>query len=71
MKFKTIYSNTIWNTVFLMKFKMPFNEIIYIFNKAALHIAVEKGDIDMVKILLSCKSIDPNVLNVLKCNFQI
>ena len=71
MKFKTIYSNTICNTVFLMKFKMHFNEIIYIFNKAALHIAVEKGDIDMVKILLSCKSIDPNVLNVLKYNFQI
>lgn len=71
MKFKTIYSNTICNTVFLMKFKMSFNEIFYIFNKAALHIAVEKGDIDMVKILLSSKSIDPNVLNVLKCNFQI
>lgn len=71
MKFKTIYSNTICNTVFLMKFKMHFNEIIYIFNKAALHIAVEKGCIDIVNLLLQRHDIDVNAKLIRNYYLQI
>lgn len=36
-------------------------KLLNYFNKTALYVAVENEDIDMVKILLSSKTIDANV----------
>ena len=36
-------------------------KLLKYFNKTALYVAVENEDIDMVKILLSSKTIDANV----------
>ena len=47
-----------------MKFK------IFFFNeKAALHIAVEKGNIELIKILLSNPNIDINLYTILNIVF--
>lgn len=37
------------------------NEIYLNFNKTALFYAVQKKDIEMVKVLLSCQRIDVNI----------
>lgn len=37
-----------------------FKTISHLFNKTALHIAVEKGNPEIVSLLLSCKDIDIN-----------
>lgn len=48
-----------WNFIrFLMKFML-------IFYKTAFYTAVEKGNIEMIKILLSSDKIDANILNIL------
>lgn len=39
-------------------------KLIKYVNKTALYVAVENEDIDMVKILLSSKTIDVNVLMI-------
>lgn len=39
---------------------MPFNEIYFIFHKSALSMAIEKENIDILRLLLSNSSIDPN-----------
>ena len=41
-------------------------KLIHLFNKTALHVAVENEDEDMVKILLSSKSIDVNIPFIFK-----
>lgn len=53
--------------ILYMKLKINFfNEIIFIcFDKTALFIAVEKGNIEIVDILLSRKNTDINAKNIL------
>lgn len=53
----------------MSNFSMKFNELnlneIYIyffFNKTALYVAVEKGNIDIIKLLLTCDKLDLNIL---------
>ena len=41
-------------------------KLLHLFNKTALHVAVENEDEDMVKILLSSKSIDVNIPFIFK-----
>lgn len=54
-----------------------FNEIlIHTINKTALFVAVENGNIDIVKLLLSNNNIDVNIINsiinhFLKCYFNL
>lgn len=54
-----------------------FNEIlINAINKTALFVAVENGNIDIVKLLLSNNNIDVNIINTiinhfLKCYFKL
>lgn len=38
-------------------------------NKAILHYAMEKGNIEILKILLECKDIDVNQRSILEYNF--
>lgn len=46
---------------------MKFNSIF--FNKAPLHLAVEKNDIELVKLLLNCENININIQTVCIFNF--
>lgn len=54
-----------------------FNEIlINAINKTALFVAVENGNIDIVKLLLSNNNIDVNIINTIinlffKCYFKL
>ena len=49
-----------------MKFKIiSFNEIIIRIYKTALYLAVEKENVDIIKLLLSNDKIDINILNIL------
>lgn len=48
-------------------FFMKFNSIF--FNKAPLHLAVEKNDIELVKLLLNCENININIQTVCIFNF--
>lgn len=49
-----------------MKFYCFLNEILFsYFHKTALYIATEKGNIEIVKLLLKMKDIDPNIINIL------
>ena len=36
--------------------------------KAALHIAVDNGNIDIVKLLLDCDKLDVNIIYIIKYN---
>ena len=48
-----------------MKFKIiSFNEIIKYFYKTALYLAVEKENIEIVKLLLNNNQLDINFLNI-------
>lgn len=56
----------------LMKFYIHFFLMKFwfiLFNRTALHYAVENGDIEMVKILTECPKVDVNVLCVLNNYF--
>lgn len=46
--------------IFLMKFAF------FLFNKMALHMAVEKGNPDIVQLLLNREEIDVNIRSVFK-----
>ena len=49
-----------------MKFSIKsFNEIIALFNKTALYLAVEKENVEIVKLLISNNKIDPNIICIL------
>lgn len=49
-----------------MKFHQKFNDILNInFNKVALHVAVDKGYIEIVKYLLANQNINVNVKSIL------
>lgn len=48
----------------LMKFFYFFNEILIIFNISALHTAIIKKNIEIVKLLMSCKNLNINQTNV-------
>ena len=64
MRFHVIYFNEIEIYVFYeitIQFLMIF---IYIFHKAPLHLAVEKGNVEIVQMLLQYKNIDVNVLSI-------
>ena len=42
------------------------NEIIlYIFNKTSLYLAIEKGNVEIVKLLLTNDNLDVNIMNIL------
>ena len=61
-----------FNFTNLMRYKNSFiNEILFKFNKSALFIAVEKGNIEIIKLLLSHKRLNINIINVLFSLFQI
>ena len=49
-----------------MQFKITYcNEIyIYIFYKTALYCAVEKENIEIIKLLLTYEKLDINILNI-------
>lgn len=49
-----------------MKFFIIFNEILYLFYKTALFIAVENEYVEIVQFLLEFESIDANALCILK-----
>ena len=50
-----------------MKFKIKMlNKVLIYFNKTALCLAVEKENIEIVKLLLSNDKIDVNILNIFK-----
>ena len=73
MKLKTIYFNYIWYYIFyiilydiLIQFKIiSLNEIFTLINKTALYKAVEKQNIEIIKLLLSNDKLDINLLNIL------
>lgn len=44
--------------------------MFFIFNKTALHIAISKNNIDLVKLLLSYKDIDVNIPYILYSNYD-
>ena len=49
-----------------MKFKIiSFNEILIKFYKTALYLAVEKENLEIVKVLLTNDKIDINIINIL------
>lgn len=48
----------------LMKFIYFFNEILIIFNISALHTAIIKENIEIVKLLMSYKNLNINQTNV-------
>ena len=49
-----------------MKFKIIyFNEILSLFYKTALFTAVEKGNVEIIKLLLANDKIDVNILNII------
>lgn len=41
-------------------------KFLLIFNKTALFIAAEKQNSDIVKVLMSNKKIDPNIISIFK-----
>ena len=49
---------------------MSFNEILILFYKTALYLAVEKGNIEIIKLLLSNDKLDINILNILIISFN-
>lgn len=57
--------NTILNYVCFWNFIRFLMKSVFIFNKTAFYTAVEKGNIEMIKILLSSDKIDANILNIL------
>lgn len=61
MKLINIYFNEI-------KKEFSFNEIFSYFYKTALHVAIEKRNTEMVKLLLTCDRIDINIPYVLDIN---
>lgn len=46
--------------IYLMRFYFTY------FNKTALHIAIEKGYVEIIQLLLQCKSIDINYKSIFK-----
>ena len=49
-----------------MKFKIIyFNEILSLFYKTVLFTAVEKGNVEIIKLLLANDKIDVNILNII------
>ena len=49
-----------------MTFKIKYlNEIHKLFHKSALYAAIEKGFIEIIKLLLTNKNIDTNAFNIL------
>ena len=58
MEFRIIYFNRIKKYNVLMKFDL-------ILNKQALHIAVEKGNLEVVKLLLRRRDIEVNTKAIL------
>ena len=60
--------NYIWNNII--------NEILIKINVTALFRAVEKGNVDIIKLLLTNDKLDPNIINInkliiCKIKFQI
>lgn len=52
---------------FIQKKKNIFTEFLLIYiHKTALYMAVENGNIEIVKLLLSYVSTDPNIIYILK-----
>ena len=48
-----------------MKFKIiSFNEILIYFYKTALYLAIEKENLEIIKLLLMNEKIDINILNI-------
>lgn len=48
---------------FVCNFALSYlNEILFYFYKTALHIAVKNGNIEIVKLLLSCEKLKVNIL---------
>ena len=41
-----------------------FNKIIFQYNKTALYLAIEKENLEIIKLLLSNNAIDVNILNI-------
>ena len=59
IQFKIKYLNVILNWYVL-------NEIYYFnFNKTALHFAVEKGNVEIVQLLLAFDNLDVNLLSII------
>ena len=50
-----------WNFILYMQKIVISRKYIQKFNKTALHIAVQQGDIEIIKLLLRVKNIDINI----------
>ena len=46
-----------------------FNEIMARFDKTALYLAVEKENVEIVKLLMTNEKIDPNIICILQSNY--
>lgn len=46
-------------------------KLLHILNKTVLFIAAEKQNSDIVKVLMSNKKIDPNIINILNNIFYV
>ena len=58
--------------IFFITFQILINDIskkYFFLNKTALHIAVEKGDPEIVQNILMHESVDVNAKSILKINF--
>ena len=54
----------------LIKFEITFfNEIKKLFYITALYLAVQRGNIEIIKLLLSNDKIDPNIICILQSNY--
>lgn len=43
----------------------------FLFYKASIHLAIEKQNTEIVKLLLSCKTIDVNIVSISNSNYLI
>ena len=60
-------SNKIFFCIYLTKFGfIIFIIFLFLINRTVLYLAVEKENIEMVKLLLSLEDINPNILCILK-----
>lgn len=78
--FETSYFNKILIFVLEMEFQINYFNIIFIFlfftqfqyffiHRTVLNTAVEKEDVDIVKILVAAQNINPNSMNIYICVF--
>lgn len=75
MIFQTIiskYSFYLYNIINEISYKLALMKFCFVIKKTSLHIAVEKENAEMVKMLLACKEIDVNIIgNYLKSYSKI